>query len=47
MFLLKFLKFIINLILIVTASCRMGNAIQVVLEEYYKQEAASCLIASE
>jgi len=44
MFLLNFLKF---MIVIATGSCRMGNGIQGVLEELYKQEAVSCLIASE
>ena len=48
-FLLKFLKFIIKfyLIVVVTGSCRMGNANQSVFEWLNKQEAASCLIASE
>ena len=46
-FLLKFLKFIIYLIVIVTGSCWMGNAIQGALEGLYEQEATSWLIASK
>jgi len=46
-FLLKSLEFIIYLIVIVMGSCWMGSAIQGVLEELYKKEAASCLITNK